>query len=844
MKKFLAIALSLIMLISVMFSIPVFSASAEGITGSEIAAGAWYCVGVNYDAPEGPWWSDSGYNPYPRGENSVTIDNASYGLAPYAIYTVLNGLTPNTVYSISFNYNLAGGVDAGNCGVILKRGSQPAWQDNRISKTDNVVYGTGIDDVANQKVTINFTTDNNTDYFLSLKANPIGNVTFSNFTVTTAPIPEEEMKGREIANGYWRNGASFDVNTTDNNGNPYLKRETNSLTITEGYYGNWALYTCIDLKANSNYEISFNYTHLEPNDSFILLNNNDSAGPVFYNAGDPQYVNPNANVVMARATTEGNKATFKFSTDDNTKYYLVLKGTYDPGVAEVFSNFNVKATEIPAEVIAGQNIHKGEWYCVGVNSNAPSGPYWTGSGYDCYIRGNGTITVNNAYGLTPYSLYTKLTGLEKNAVYTITFNYDVAGSVDASNCGVIVNQSGEPVWQDNRIDKVNNIVCGTGTDDVDNKKVTISFTTTDSDEYLLSIKPTGVSSNITFSNFTMGFVPASIVAGEKLAAGNWYCVGTDSDSPEGPYWSASGYNPYPAGKNSVTIDHANYGLGYYSIYTKLSGLKKNTAYTITFNYTVAGSVDAENSGVVLKNGGQPAWVDNRIDKVNNKVYGVGVDDPENQKVTVNFVTDGNTEYFFSIKPINQDTNLTFNNFNISYTVVNEFDGTAIRATAADIKQGMRFKNTVSADVLENGIFGSEVVEYGSIAAITEYMNGGELVINDQMVVGKAKVKKGSAFVKDEKEVIFETDANGNKTFTAVLVNIPKAAYDNDYSVRTYYVLANGETVYGEVITYSVFDVFYAILNGDNEDDKAVVNDILNNDADVTSAYSQWLVANS
>ena len=125
---------------------------------------------------------------------------------------------------------------------------------------------------------------------------------------------------------------------------------------------------------------------------------------------------------MATATTDGNKATFKFTTDDNTKYYIVLKGTYAPGVAEVFSNFNVKATEIPAEVIAGQNIHKGEWYCVGVNSNAPSGPYWTGSGYDCYIRGNGTITVNNAYGLTPYSLYTKLTGLEKNAVYTITFN--------------------------------------------------------------------------------------------------------------------------------------------------------------------------------------------------------------------------------------------------------------------------------------------------------------------------------------------------------------------------------------------------------------------------------------
>ena len=149
---YIALVLS-IMLICISFLVPVNAADDPVTAGNAIANGTWYCSVVDFGAPSGPYWTGSGYDCYPQSNNSITINN-NYGLIPYAIYTKLDDLTPNTTYTISFNYSVQGGLDASNTGVILNKDNKYSsikWQDNRIDKVNNTVYGLATDDAANKK---------------------------------------------------------------------------------------------------------------------------------------------------------------------------------------------------------------------------------------------------------------------------------------------------------------------------------------------------------------------------------------------------------------------------------------------------------------------------------------------------------------------------------------------------------------------------------------------------------------------------------------------------------------------------------------------------------------------
>ncbi len=306
---------------------------------------------------------------------------------------------------------------------------------------------------------------------------------------------------------------------------------------------------------------------------------------------------------------------------------------------------------LQSAALTGADIAGGAWYCCNVDFNNPSGPYWTGSGYDCYPQGANSIGINNAYGLAPYGIYTKLDGLKPNTAYTISFNYDVAGAIDASNTGVILNKDNTHAsikWVDNRIDKVNNTVYGLATDDTSTKTASITFTTDDNTDYILSIKA-GINASVNFSNFTL---IENALTGAGVAGGNWYINFVDFNNTAGsPYWSGSGYSFYPQGDRSLGIS-AQDGVVYYGCYTKLDNLNPFTTYHIRFNYDVSGAIDASNSGVILNKDNNHAsikWVDNRIDKVNNTVFGLFKDDAGTKTASVTFTTDANTNYYLSIK---------------------------------------------------------------------------------------------------------------------------------------------------------------------------------------------------
>ena len=800
MKKVLSLVLTLAILVGTLFSVPL---SAKALTGSEIATGTWWCSVVNcfnYSQSD-VYFTGSGYGYYPQGENSITI-NAD--VTPWAIYTRLDGLEENTQYTLSFNYDVAGGIDASNSGVILNNGIVPVWQDNRIHKTQNTVYGLGVDDTENKKITIDFTTDSNTDYFLSVKAIAgLGAVTLSNFEISTAALPEEETEGRKIANGYWRNGASLDVNSKDDNGNLILQRGTNSLTITEGYYGNWVIYTCLELKPKHNYEISFNYTHLEPNDCFILLDNNASVGPTFYNANDPQYINPNANTVLARATTEGNRATFKFATDSNTKYYLAIKGTYSPGETEVFSNFSVKATEIPKEELTGEKIAAGTWYCSNVDFTSPSGAYWSGSGYDCYPQGENSITINQSYGLAPYAIYTKLNGLEKNTIYTLNFNYSVAGGLDASNTGVILNKNNTYSaikWQDNRICKVNNAVYGLAIDDTANKKATITFVTDENENYFLSIKANAISENITFSNFVLqnGGVFDYEKTSNDIATGNWEVKNTGSLSKN-------------TEDGTVTVNAP-----WHFAVTKLPKLPFNTLVKITLDYTRLGNniseiciIDASEGFTVDGNGNYS------VSKSNLADYYI-----ENGKITAVFATlNDATDYYFGIKQADTlNSGVTYSNFKISFLenvsiAEAEKNGNALSESPWEIQytgNGSVVTDKINHTITQNGYGYQDIrTKITGLKTNTKYILNGNFTAEDDLS-DICIYSADSTDWKTQNMAVWSEDAE-NGTFTAEFVT---NSVNTEYYLQFHHgEIANSNVIYSNLTLKQKSIAFEDELNG-------------------------------
>lgn len=801
-KLYFYIALILsVMLICISLFVPASAVDDPVTAGNAIANGTWYCSVVDFGAPSGPYWTGSGYDCYPQSNNTITINN-NYGLIPYAIYTKLDDLTPNTTYIISFNYSVQGGLDASNTGVILNKDNKYSsikWQDNRIDKVNNTVYGLATDDAANKKATITFTTDDNTDYILSLKANWISsNITYSNFTLTKGEVvtPPEQPESDSIANGYWKNGLGTDTNSKDNYGNYIFKRGKDSLTIPEGYYANWAIYTCLNLEPNTNYEISFNYTHIEAESCYILLDNNNSAGPIFYNANDPQYVNPGANTVIATASNDAinKKITFTFATDDNTKYYFVLKGKYAPGETEVFSNFEVKTTAIvPDTTLTGEKIAKGTWWCSVVNcfNYTGSDVYFSGSGYGYYPQGKNSVSINA--DVTPWAIYTRLDGLEKNTIYEISFDYNVKNGLDAHNSGVILNEGVPPIWQDNRINLVDNKLYGTVEDDKANQKAKVLFITDENTDYFLSIKANIGSSPVTLSNFEITSEPANLtkaeIDGSKVVAGKWTAR----------YYGTVDY------KNITTRTITARDVNYHWVIGLIDELTIGTTYKLTFKddldslnglYALPANENAigENDAVINANGSYMGLYRN-----NAKDYAFVTKNPQTKEVSVIFTANA-TKYHIFISH-GEATTASYSDFKFQ-----EFNELNFKNTSIYNQSGLRFEFEISK-ALQDGYQGQKVVEYGIITAVTEDLRNMPLVINSMEAVGMARVKRAIAFsVKNNINNIYFEDPSGNKTFTAIIENIPSSYSEKEFSARAYFILEDGSIVYGATATCSLANI--------------------------------------
>ena len=153
-----------------------------------------------------------------------------------------------------------------------------------------------------------------------------------------------------------------------------------------------------------------------------------------------------------------------------------------------------------------------------------------------------------------------------------------------------------------------------------------------------------------------------------------------------------------------------------------------------------------------------------------------------------------------------------------------YKGTAIRTTGV---QGLRFKNSISVDVLNHLGNYAKVVEYGTLAIKEEYKNGeitfenltdGTYKYTKSNGTFGCRLKVGVAYKAAEgKDVVFASDIY-NKDFTGVLTGITEENYSANYVTRVYAKVqfADGSFayVYGDEQVASVYAVAdYIVENG-------------------------------
>ena len=196
--------------------------------------------------------------------------------------------------------------------------------------------------------------------------------------------------------------------------------------------------------------------------------------------------------------------------------------------------------------------------------------------------------------------------------------------------------------------------------------------------------------------------------------------------------------------------------------------------------------------------------------------------------------------------------------------ITEYLGTAIRTTGT---QALRFKFSISKDIVKYGIAGYDLVEYGSIAIRTEYL-GGAALTKDGVYNYNGKDRNpvvGVAYDKDAGKNILFAETDTDYVFTAALTNIGVNkttgttnydAWGYDYSVRNYAVFKNIETgvlttVYDETTAVSsVFGVMDFIeasyeaagspTEGELHNDYMAIQTILGEaESEQRRAYAAW-----
>ena len=794
MKKVLSIILSLVLVMGTICAVPAFSALAEEPTedGADIANATWY------DSTGAQSTNNGIYNP----AEGNTVNVLSW-LQYRSMYTKLVGLETNTTYQITFGYsNVA--VEATGTAVVAATDAKPTFSNQIVQ---NATYGRTTVDSTNKKVTIYFTTDANTDYFLCIKTGA-STADFNFNGITMNKVEKDVELGNAIADGEWK-GTNVWTKFAHNYAN-------HSVKITDMAYQK--VYTTMSgLKPNTTYVLT--YDHNLGTNAHLFSN------PILIYAG--------ADVIsgdyIARGSSNAISTSVTFTTNStDTDYTLHLTSHKCDGdgngldansalAANVtLSNF-ILHEKTEAE-LAGEALANGNWAVT------------QGAG-GTITKANGTVTVT---GAQYQKISVALTGLEKNTYYTVSLNHT----------------AGDMYQFANRIRVIPNETTFTG-DDLFNKEGALIFraeegintatTTTfkffaEEETYLLVFVCAAPSYNgtlgtVVLSNFNVekgAHVTDAELAGNAIADGEW--KGTNQ-------WTQFAHD---TANHSVKITD----MAYQNVYTTISGLKTNTTYVLSYDHNL------EEEYHLFSN---PLYVYAGANVISGDYIAKGnyLTNSNNTSTSITFTTnDTDTDYTLYLTSHKcdgdgngldassaLDANVTLSNFKLETTV--EFVGTAIRAASEETTQGMRFKNTISKDALVNGINGKEVVEYGNLVAYEKNITTDFTYEN----VDDKKIKKGVAFNKnDGTNVVFAED-DESITYTAVLVGINAKHYGLNCVVRSYMVLSDGSVIYGDVQTYSVYSMFNAILNGNNDDDKAVVNNILA-DETINAGYNAWLSENN
>ena len=183
---------------------------------------------------------------------------------------------------------------------------------------------------------------------------------------------------------------------------------------------------------------------------------------------------------------------------------------------------------------------------------------------------------------------------------------------------------------------------------------------------------------------------------------------------------------------------------------------------------------------------------------------------------------GMGKYYLDNFVITQDnSNTDFVDVAINNAVSSK--GTAIRTEG---KQGMRYKTQIDKGLLTADMpYGIRLTEYGTAAIKTEYLGESELVVGGEYDYKENTygVKIGVAYSFDNKTNLVFAEDTTSIDYTGVLMNIPVANWNTDYTARAYfkYVDKNGKTgiMYiepSEIAVYPISKAAYSARNEENE----------------------------
>ena len=159
-----------------------------------------------------------------------------------------------------------------------------------------------------------------------------------------------------------------------------------------------------------------------------------------------------------------------------------------------------------------------------------------------------------------------------------------------------------------------------------------------------------------------------------------------------------------------------------------------------------------------------------------------------------FVIGNETAYGIFI--LNND-NLTYYDMGIS-DAYPEYIGTAIRTSS---KAGLRFKTSIDMSAFEGKV---TVKEVGTLACFEDNLNQNGLLIDSP------KCGQSIAYSKEDLyEHWYEEKDNGEKIFTAVLINFEENEFDRNVAYRPYVIFEYNNTeytLYGKTVIKSVYGV--------------------------------------